>query len=192
METTTNKVKTVAKKAVSTASNSAKKVGKSVADNPKQTLYIVGGILAIYLGYRSVKAINNFFNGDGDVDNTINFGYKIDQTKLSIGTEQARNYAAQLLTAFNHNAFGSATDEGTIYQIFKKINPEDFKLIFNEFGQKNYAVIFDGSPPANWFGGNVSEKQDLIWWLKAELNSILDYDVYKQVKSIVTQAGSVF
>ncbi|UOB18587.1 hypothetical protein [Abyssalbus ytuae] len=197
---TKEKVKKTVSKAAEATKEVAKKTGEYASKNPKTTLYIVGGtitIIALYGLFKGLKKTGDTLSGE-NIDENIEIDAPVNNSKTTISKQQAKQYASQLLIAFNWTVpvFNyQGTDTNVIKEIFKKINPEDFKLIYNEFGLKHYNGF--GSPPENIAGGiqdltGIAKKRDLVYWLKSELNSILDATTYKLVKNIVEQAGFVF
>lgn len=208
MKTTTAKVNNKAKSALEKGKKIAKNTGKSISDNPKQAIYIVGGVLAIYLIYRAFKgiksgadAVSDFFTGDS-IQNNIDVGNSVipNPTQTTITNNQAILHASALLEAMNYSGwtlwgYHHGTDEAVIEQIFDNINSEDFKAIYRAFGKKHYNGF--GSSQDN-IGGSIesaiglSEERDLVYWLRAELNSFFDKGVFQKVKAIVEGAGFTF
>ena len=84
----------------------------------------------------------------------------------------------------------------SIKSIFGKINSEDFKMIYNAFGQRTYSSINGGTPSQSpigldnpiIFGKNPD--LDLVGWLQSELG-IADFVTKNKVKPIVEGAGFV-
>ncbi|SHJ45383.1 hypothetical protein [Aquimarina spongiae] len=197
MATATKSKNTKSKKAVSTVKKGLATAGGSIVRNPMTTVYVIGGAIAVYLLYKTFKGINSageavgeFFNPD--FDNSVDVG-PINNSGATISIEQARIFANQLLGAMNYQNpfFGwHGTDEDTILEVFKRITPADFRLIYNVFGQKDYNGV--GSPPDNVIGSiQISSPRDLVFWLNSEL-SFTDGEVYRVVKKIVNDAGFAF
>lgn len=188
---TKNKTKEVAKKASDTATKSINRTGDFVKKNPKTTLYVVGGLVGGYLLYRVVKGLITTTSSvfDPDIDNQVDVG-DIDTSGATISIEQASIYAQQLLDAFNDKSPFWGTDEEKILEVFNRISPEDFRVIFNVFGNKDYNGY--NSPPDNIFANLDSyEPRNLVYWLSEEL-SPNDGEVYTKVKQIVNDAGFAF
>ena len=174
---------------------------KKAARNPLPTLYVVGGILGAFAVFKILQAANNAFSGS-DIDDKVDFKLKIDPAKLSISKEQAKIFADQLLVAMNWEGLrpwplftvGPGTDNKVIKEVFGQINPEDFKLIYQAFGTKDYNGF--GSPPKNVGGGvqdaiGISKKRDLVYWLRSELD-FFDFSLKGKVGETVRQAGFIF
>lgn len=181
------------------ASEVAKKTVTKVATNPMTVVYGIAGVIAIVGIYSLVKGAKNLgdqLTGDG-IDNKVEIGrLRIDRSRLSITPEQARIFASQLLTAFNWTwPFPKiqGTDNDVVEGIFDRIGPEDFKLIFLEFGDKDYNGF--GSPPNNIGGGfqsvtGISSKRNLVYWLREEFK--LSTPLRDKIKETVERAGFAF
>jgi|GEM_PF-1549668 len=195
------KTKTSLQKVGSSAKKALADTGKSIAENPKSTLYIGLGIAAVFALYYGGKWFNDAFSGSG-IDDTIDTTVKPDMGKTTISRATARNYASQLLEAMNWKGwmllpyphFGDGTDNDVLKSIFNNINADDFKLIYQEFGTKDYNGY--SSPPKNVGGGiqdslGISKKRDLVFWLRSELD-FLDFSLKRKVADLVTQAGFAF
>ncbi|GAA4274963.1 hypothetical protein U6A24_12625 [Aquimarina gracilis] len=191
---TKQKAKELASKSASAAKKGINKTGDFVAKNPKTALYVVGGVVVGYLAYVLIKTLRtgadvaqNILNPD--IDNSIDVG-DLDTSGSRIGIQQAKIYAQQLLDAMNHGAPFWGTDEETILQVFKKITPEDFKIVYNAFGKKDYNGY--NSPPTGILANLDSyQPRDLVYWLNAEL-SPSDGEVYRVVKQTLNDAGFAF
>ena len=186
------------KKAISKVKNTAKNVGKSVANNPTNTLYIIGGVAAVYLGYKAIQKISDLFSDDNVQNNNVDVTLQVNSNGLSITPEVATQYASQLLQAINHKDWIglSDTDEDTIEAVFSNINSEDFKLIYNIFGNKPYDST-NGNIPEDGFWGGIQDglfasPVDLVTILKHELDSYFDSTVYNKLKPIIQGAGFTF
>ncbi len=191
---------------VKKSKETARKAGKAVVNNPKKSIYVGLGIVVLVGGYLVIRGFSsgvkkgvNTITGE-NLDLNIDTNIKPNPSKTTISREQARIFASQLLKAFNYRkqvwltpVYG--TDDDVVEEIFKKITPEDFKLIYNEFGTKDYVV--HGSPQEGIAGGildftGLSRKLDLVEWLKEEINSVTDRTLYNLIKSVVNQAGFAF
>lgn len=193
------------KKALDKGKEVAKKTGEFATNNPKSVLYIIGGAIAIYAIYKTAKGISkasSTISGE-HIDNNIEVANElsIDESKLSINETEAVQIAAALLEAMNWYGyvfpigFSHGTNTDVIKDVFERINAEDFKLIYLKFGKKDYNGV--SSPNADVSGGiqdfiGLSEKRDLVYWLRSELNKTFDFIVFPKVKKIVEQAGFVF
>lgn len=170
--------------------DAANKVAKKTNEAMKNPLFIkvVGLSAGAYILYRVVNKM--LTAPKPDKVNDIPIVVVPDATVTTISVEQAGIYAQTLLEAMDKQPYGTYVDR--ILGVFKQINADDFKLIFNAFGQKNYNG--GGSPPESWFWQQFDNysKRNLVFWLKSELNSWLDAETYDLVKKIVKQAGFVF
>lgn len=195
---TKNKAKRAASAVKKGATSAAKKTGQFVSKNPKTAMYIGLGVIGVAIIYTLVKkttgTVDKLFNGDPNIDDNVTIvlgDLKIDTKKLSIDNAKAKIFAQQLLDAMNVKEPLWGTDEKTIEAVFKKITSEDFKIIFWEFGKKDYNGY--NSPPKGWFSNIDSyEPRNLIYWLQHELDPVADATVYKLVKSKIEGAGFVF
>lgn len=168
------------------------KVLSFIEKNKKPIL--VGGtvLLGSFILYKVYQGVNNFIKPAGD-NHIKGTGQGLIRKNLTITEAQAKNYAQQLLDAMNQNdcwlCYG--TDEKAILSVFKKIkNRDDFLLIYNAFGRKDYNGY--NSPPQGILRHLDSYKpRDLVYWLKSELSSD-DGEVYRLVKKTVESAGFSF
>lgn len=187
------------------AKNALKKTGEFSVENPKKVLFIIGGAAALFITVKMIKGIYDTANtiSGNNIDNEIDVleGISIDHSKLSITDQEAIQFASALLEAMNWFGFvfpigyTHGTDTDVIHSVFDRINSEDFKLIVKKFDKKDYDGV--GSPDANLIGGvqdalGISEKRDLVYWLRAEINKTFDFILFDKVKSIVEEAGFIF
>ena len=186
------------------AQKTAETVGGTIAKNPQGTLYVVLGLVGAFSAYRLfkwAKSTGDRLSGDG-IDNHIPINVVPDASKTTISRSTAKNYASQLLTAMNHRFFtllpfphyAEGTDTDILKTIFDRINGEDFKLIYREFGLKDYNGV--GSPEKDVSGGiqdtlGLSEPRDLVYWLREELD-FFDFSLRKKVRNLVESAGLIF
>lgn len=196
----------IKKKAVSTfakgkekAVNIVEKTTKTAANNPVKAFYVVGGLVAVYLGYKLVKNVSNKIDntfGETDFNDTVDGTGQGDVTNATITDAQAINFASQLLLAFNETTFLiHGTDEKTIDNIFNQLkNVSDFLKVYKAFGKKHYNG--NGSPATGWLDfvdfDIFIKELDLVGWLKAEISPSFDSQLYNKVKNIVEQAGFTF
>lgn len=195
-------IKKSTRKRVSNAANKAKSAarstGKAMASNPKTTLYVGLGIGALALGYfmitRTKKTVDRIFEGDKNIDNNVVTGadhLAVNTSNVTIDRSQAKIYAQQLLDAMNHKAPLYGTDEATISAVFDRITSDDFKLIYEAFGEKDYNG--NNSPPEGfWSNLDSYEKRNLVYWLNAEISAWTDPVLYRKIKAIVEPAGFAF
>lgn len=110
--------------------------------------------------------------------------------QTTITASQAKIHAQTLLEAMDVQPYG--TDDDRILAVFKNINAQDFKMIFNAFGMKNYNGY--GSPPESWIWQQIDnfQERNLVYWLKSELSDSKKKEVYTLVKEIVEEAGFTF
>lgn len=187
-KTTKKQVAEVAQKAGNAAAKSAKKVGKAVSENPKTALYVVGGVLVVFAGYKLFQAVNNAFKGN-DVDNSVaNTGGSTNGATIS--NQQAINYAQQLLDAMNAKEPFYGTDEEVIEAVFNQLkNGQDFIKVFNAFGKKDYNGHNSPAEGGIWNWIDSYEKRDLIYWLRSEISANSDAALYNLVKTRVESTG---
>lgn len=164
----------------------AVKTGK-VVTNP-MFLKVAGIAVGAYLLYKVFTGVSAKVTPDPV--NNVDIVVTPDISKTTITTEQAKIYAQTLLEAMDIQPYG--TDPDIILAVFQKINADDFKLIFNAFGMKNYNGT--GSPPESWIFQQLDNYQErnLVFWLRSELNSWLDATTYNLVKKIVEEADFIF
>jgi len=173
---------------VEKAKNTAKKTGEYIENNPKQTLYVVLGIVGVVLGYKiyksASKGVDKVFNGDTNIDNEVNdVGGKT--SNATISNQAANNYAQQLLDAMNVKRPIYGTDTNTIDLVFDKLkNGDDYMKVYLAFGKKDYNG-YNSPPEGFWSNFDSYEKRDLNYWLKSELSSFFEPSVYKKVKQRV-------
>ena len=179
----TTKAVTIAKKAGNTAVTATKKVASTAVKNPITTTYVVGGIVALVVGYKIYKAVT-----DKGGDNGVQLNLTYDPAKVTLDAAQATNIAAQLLNAMNR--YGTNLD--TVDAIFDKIiTADDFKLVASKFGTRLYNGV--GLPPEglpSWLDG--ATPLNLIDWLIEEIGYYPRPSVYNKVKARVESAGFVF
>jgi hypothetical protein len=172
--------------------NTLSKTGTFIANNKKPLLYVGGAIAIVVIGLAVVKRVKGLVSGQNVVGGSYH-EQNVDKAKTKISEATAQNYAEQLFKAFNYYW---GTDTTTIKNIFSKINSEDFKMIYNAFGQRTYSSINGGTPSQSpigldnptIFGKNPD--LDLVGWLQEELG-VLDYVTKAKVKPIVEGAGFV-
>ncbi|MDB0601335.1 hypothetical protein PL373_09275 [Tenacibaculum maritimum] len=169
-----------------------KNTGGFIADNKKELLYLTGAIVIGVIGYKIYKAtskgISNVFE---DKTETIDVEININKDQTTISKEQAQQFAKTLLDACNHMEPLYGTDEEAINQVFLRLKTgDDFKLVYKEFGMKNYNG--NNSPPSGIlrYLDNYTPR-DLVYWLRSELEPS-DGQVYTNVKSRVESAGYSF
>ena len=131
--------------------------GEFISNNKKPLLYIGGAIVVVVLGVAIVKKLKGGIIGDGVAGGKFN-EQEVDEGKTTITDGQAKNYAENLFEAFNYT-YG--TDKSVIDGVFSRINPEDFKKVYNAYGKRSYSAITGGtpSPITYWFN---TEKIDFL------------------------------
>ncbi len=165
----------------------ANDAGNFMAEN-KNAFLIGGGLILGFLVIREVKkgfdAVGDVFEVD-DVD-FIKPKINPDASNLTITSDGAVNLAKSLLDAFNDGG----TDEEKVKAVFNTIKTgDDFKLIYNSFGLRKRIL---GGTPTNYFTKKTAEAYDLIYWLKAEIGSFFNSELYNIVKERVESAGLIF
>lgn len=166
------------------------KTGDYIANNRKPLLYIGGALAIVIIGYAIVKKLKGTIGGDKIIGGKFNT-QNIDKSKTTITETQAKNYAEELFTAFNYY---TGTDKSAIEIIFAKLNPEDFKMVYNAFGKRSYSQLNGGTPsgkiyaPDYWLGFN---DLDLIAWLNTELDPT-DFLLKSKIRPTINDAGFAF
>lgn len=197
-------VQTYKKKATKTASkvkdtvlDTATKGKNFVVKNPMSALYVVGGAVALYFIYKiattTSNAIDNALEPDNIDTDVTGTGGSIKENELTITPFQASNFAQQLLDAMNVKQPFYGTDEATIEAVFDKIKTaSDFLLVFKAFDLRDYNG--NNSPPdsALWQWLDSYKPQNLVYWLKSELDPNDDKIIYNKVKNRVEPAGFTF
>lgn len=190
-----SKIKKVATK--KNAEKAIKKTGNFLSDNQKAIFYIgVFGILG-YAGYKVYKGISNVATGVTDIvtappTDFIDAPVIPNSQNVTISEARATLLSKTLLEAFNHTVWGFGdTDEEKIEIVFEELKTgDDYKVLFNDFGRRPW--VTNGSPEW-WLDKQLfSENKDLNHWLKEELSSIYDKELYQKVKSRVESAGMIF
>jgi len=177
--------KTNTEKFKDTATKSINEAGDYATNNPKTIFYVVGGVAAIYLGY---KLVDSFL--PPKIDNSVS-GTGGSVAGSTLTNNEAANLAQQLLDAFNAKEPFWGTDEETIIAVFGLIkNNADFWKIFNAFDDKDYNG-YNSPPEGAWSWVDSYEKRNLIYWLKSEVQPG-DGNVYDVVKQRLTSAGIAF
>jgi hypothetical protein len=166
-------------------SKSLGKTGDFIGNNKKPLLYIGGAIAVVVIGYAVVKRLKRGITGESIVGSKF-IEQDVDETKTTISNAQAKNYAENLFQAFNYT-FG--TDKGVIDGVFSKLNPEDFKKVYNAYGKRSYSALTGGTPSPLTFFWNM-ENIDLISWLNYELG-FGDGALKSKIRKVVEPAGFV-
>lgn len=161
------------------------KTGDFIGNNKKPLLYIGGAIAVVVIGYSVVKRLKGGLTGQAIKGGKFII-QDIDETKTTISDTQAKNYAENLLQAFNYT-FG--TDKGIIDNVFSRLNPEDFKKVYNAYGKRSYSGLTGGTPSPLTYLWN-TENLDLIAWLNAELG-LGDGALKTKIRKVVEPAGFV-
>jgi hypothetical protein len=161
------------------------KTGDFIGNNKKPLLYIGGAIAVVVIGYAVVKRLKGGISGQAIKGGKF-IVQDIDETKTTISDTQAKNYAENLFQAFNYT-FG--TDKGIIDNVFSRLNPEDFKKVYNAYGKRSYSGLTGGTPSPLTYLWN-TENLDLIAWLNAELG-LGDGALKTKIRKVVEPAGFV-
>jgi hypothetical protein len=161
------------------------KTGDFIGNNKKPLLYVGGAIAVVVIGYAIVKRLKGGITGESIKGGKF-IEQEVDETKTTISDAQAKNYAENLFQAFNYT-YG--TDKGIIDSVFSRINPEDFKKVYNAYGKRSYSAITGGTPSPLTFFWNM-ENLDLIAWLNAELG-FGDGTLKTKIRKVVEPAGFV-
>lgn len=174
------------------AKKAVKETGGFIAENKKELLYAGGAIIAgiiVYKIFRATsKGISDVFS---DKVQTVDLDVKVNNSNTTITREQSQQFARTILDACNHAAPFYGTDEEAIKEVFLKIKTaDDFKLVYNAFGMKDYNG--NNSPPSGILRHLDSyAPRDLVYWLRSELTPS-DGEVYTIVKKRIESAGYAF
>lgn len=171
------------------------KLGEGIRDNKKPLLYIGAAVAVVFVGYSIVKGmtkgIGSIFNPGGKLKGAGNFSDQpIDEQRLSISPAMAKNYAEQFYEAMRYGGPIYGTDKAVIEQIFKKLNSEDFKLVYNAFGRRSYTHTGVTPSKLELFLGLYSDI-DLVQWLVNELDGF-DSALKNKIRPTITAAGFAF
>lgn len=182
----TNKAK---KKLVETANKTKKKLvdtTNKVASTPSYK--VIGYGIGAYIVYRVVNKM--LTAPKPEPVNNIDYTVTPDPVKTTITDEEAKKYAQTLLEAMDLQPYG--TEVSKIKGVFENINADDFILVFNAFGMKNYNGT--GSPPETWVFQQLDNftERNLVYWLGSELSSWWDGETFDMVEKTVTEAGFIF
>lgn len=165
---------------------SLKSAGNFVKENPKPLLYLGGTTIAVVLVYAIVKKWKKNISKNNIKQGSF-INQEIDESKTTITNNVAKNYAESLFEAFNYTW---GTDKSIINEVFSKITSEDFKKIYNAFGERSYNGLDGGTPKAvNSIIGNYYQL-DLVEWLNNELG-FGDSSLKTKIRPIVNGAGFV-
>ncbi|MBE7646235.1 hypothetical protein [Tenacibaculum finnmarkense] len=171
-------------------SKNLKSTSDFVSENKKQLLYVGGSIILLYAGYKAYKGIKNV-GSFLEEKKTEKIKITINTKNAKISSNQATNLAKALFDAMNHETtLRNITDWNKIDKVFDAMkNGDDFKLIYKAFGEKLY---FDGGTPTNYFSKKLANSYDLIHWLRDEVDSYWNSDLYKKIDARVKSAGLIF
>jgi len=143
------------------------KIINFIKKNP--VILIVAGVIAavaIYFFSRKKK-------GTTVDDQTV---LPVMESDLSRTEDELKLVAKTLFNAMNR----LGTDEQTIFKVFKELNSEDIKFVFNSFGMIRYF--------GHGVGKILGNKLDLAGWLKKELSRNGEYS-YDELKAIIEEKG---
>lgn len=154
-------------------------------------LKLAGVAVGIYLIYKVITKAGDIVTPDAPTNNLDLTDVAVpDPSKTTITEAQAKIHAQTLLEASDRYPYGTYDD--MILSVFKKINADDFKMIFKAFGMRLYNDY--NSPPESWFWQQLDNYTDrnLVYWLRSELSDSKGTEVYNLVKKIVEEAGFTF
>ena len=161
-------------------------VGTYIANNKKPLLYVGGAIALVVIAYSIVKRVKDTVSGKNS--KKIVGGkfttQDVDENITTISDITAKNYAENLFVAFN---YFWGTDKSTINTVFSKINSEDFKKVYNEFGKRSYG---SGGSPGGIERLGLYDDVDLITWINNELD-FGDSALREKIRKVVEPAGFV-
>lgn len=151
-----------------TAKNTLSNTGKAIAGNPKTSLYVGVGVVAvlgIYLLYDSLKKITDGVGGDPDAG-----GGNVDQGNAgnipfgaTITRAQAATGAAEILSAVDSVGQLSTSEFDRVKNVLRHRNATDFAMYSEQFGTPSRSPFTGEESP--WFLG---EALNLSQWLSVE------------------------
>jgi hypothetical protein len=162
------------------------KTGEFIATNKKPLLYIGGAIAVTILAVTVVRRLKGKIEGK-DISKGKFVEQDIDLTKTTISVQTAKNYAEILFEAFNYDW---GTDKSQVESVFSRIKPEDFKLIYNAYGKRDYGTLTGLSPTWAERAGGLYRSLDLVQWINEELE-IGDSALREKIRKVAEPAGFV-
>lgn len=162
------------------------KTGEFIATNKKPLFYIGGAIAVTILAVTVVRRLKGKIEGK-DISKGKFVEQDIDLTKTTISVQTAKNYAEILFEAFNYDW---GTDKSQVESVFSRIKPEDFKLIYNAYGKRDYGTLTGLSPTWAERAGGLYRSLDLVQWINEELE-IGDSALREKIRKVVEPAGFV-
>jgi hypothetical protein len=162
------------------------KTGEFIVTNKKPLLYIGGAIAVTILAVAVVRRLKGKIEGK-DISKGKFVEQDIDLTKTTISVQTAKNYAEILFEAFNYDW---GTDKSQVESVFSKIKPEDFKLVYNAYGKRDYGTLTGLSPTWAERAGGLYRSLDLVQWINEELE-IGDSALREKIRKVVEPAGFV-
>ena len=151
---------------------------------------VILGIVAVRQVRKGIASVGHVFEADS-VD-FITPEIHPTTKNLTIDSDKAVNLAKALLDAFNYTTFFGypGTEESKVKAVFEELKTgDDFKLVFNAFGMRKR---FSGGTPTHYLDKKIADAYDLIYWLKAEIDSYWDQELYTMIKERVSSAGLIF
>ena len=162
------------------------KTGEFIANNKKPLLYIGGAIAVTILAVSIVRRLKGKIEGK-DISKGKFVEQDIDLTKTTISVQTAKNYAEILFEAFNYDW---GTDKSQVDSVFSKIKPEDFKLVYNAYGKRDYGTLTGLSPTWAERAGGLYRSLDLVQWINEELE-YGDSALREKIRKVAEPAGFV-
>lgn len=162
------------------------KTGEFIANNKKPLLYIGGAIAVTILAVSIVRRLKGKIEGK-DISKGKFVEQDIDLTKTTISVQTAKNYAEILFEAFNYDW---GTDKSQVESVFSRIKPEDFKLVYNAYGKRDYGTLTGLSPTWAERAGGLYRSLDLVQWINEELE-YGDSALREKIRKVVEPAGFV-
>jgi|688.fasta_scaffold27143_17 hypothetical protein len=162
------------------------KTGEFIVTNKKPLLYIGGAIAVTILAVAVVRRLKGKIEGR-DISKGKFVEQDIDLTKTTISVQTAKNYAEILFEAFNYDW---GTDKSQVESVFSRIKPEDFKLVYNAYGKRDYGTLTGLSPTWAERAGGLYRSLDLVQWINEELE-IGDSALREKIRKVIEPAGFV-
>ncbi len=150
------------------AKNALSNTGKAIFSNPKTSLYVGVGVLAlvtVYFSYNSLQKVRaaisdnpNYGGGEIDIKNPSNMPLGATITKA-----QAQTGAARILSAIDSSGQLSTSEFEEVKRVLRNRNAKDYFMISEAFGTPKRSPIT--GEESFWFLG---EQLNLSQWLSIE------------------------
>jgi len=129
--------------------------------------YLLLGLIAVLVG-----VIVYMFTKKDDQSEVVTAGENPNFPTSTLTTPRIKLLVTQLFDAMD----GFGTDEAMIFSALEGLNPNDYKKLYDAWGNKPYDVITGGEAPFEF----ISQGGDLTHWLAFEL-SVTDINKIKHL-----------